>query len=196
MKIRKAKKTVFENEPTPERVRQASGIVDYFKTEGGRRTKRLGSILDYMLSKRQINEGQYAAGLRVSTEWYAGGFAPLGATDYARVQVDGGGDFDGTQHRIDNARKFGQAMRAIGVMGARAIRAMVLHEMSVMDYGRAYYGYSDRAAASSAAYAVLRDGLSSLEIHYAGGAKPHSGKIVSHMEEGAKPSNRPDMRGT
>jgi hypothetical protein len=186
--------TDFENAPTKERILQAAGVVDDFKTDTGRKTKRLGALLDYMSNKGQINANQYAAGQKAHAEWYAAGFAPIGAVDLSRVRVDGGGVFDATSYRMDNAKKFSDAMVAIGLMGARAFRAMVLHEMSACEYGQTHYGYKDRAAATSAAYAVLRDSLSGLDIHYTGGARSNMGKTVSHMAPGMRPTNRPEER--
>lgn len=191
----KTPKPVFENHPTKERLRQANGIADDFKTDSGRKIKRLGSILDHMLSNGQIHQGQYVAGLQAYHEWYAAGFSPLGAVDLAKVRVDGGSGFDGTQHRMDNAKKFSQAMVAIGLMAARVFRSMVIHEMTALNYGQTYYNHKDRASATSAAYAVLRDALSGLDIHYTGSARPSNAKTRSSMAAGARPLNRPEERG-
>jgi hypothetical protein len=182
-----------ENDPTKERVKRAQGIVDDFKTDTGRRVKRLNAILDHMQGHSMIDAHSYNAG-KLVFEIFNKSELSLGAVDLSAVRVDGGGDHDPMQRRIDNANKFGEIMRAIGLSHCRAFREMVLHEKPPHQFGFEYYGYKDRASASAVAYSVLKDALHAIDLHVTGGNRPHNAKTRSHMEEGARPTNRPDER--
>ena len=191
----KAYEPNHENDPTHERIKRAQGVVSDFKTDTGRRTKRLNAILDHMLSHGMIDRHQYAAGMEAYRQWDAAGFNSVGAMDLAKERVDGSSQFDSLQYHLDNAKKFGASMTAIGLTMARAFREMVLHEMAPHEYGFTYYGYKDRASASAVAYSMLKDTLTALDLAYTGGKRPHNAKTRSHMAPDAKPSNNPLARG-
>ncbi len=193
-KIPQSNAPQFENDPTPERMARAHGEVHEFKTDSNRRVKRLGSVLDHMLSRGIIDQPQHAAGQLAHKQWYMGGLSPVGAVDLSKIRVDGGGGNDMMGYRLDSVKAFGIAMQAIGQKASRAFREMALHEMSAADYGKKYYGYADRAVATGVAYSMLKDALQSLEIHYTGTTKKPITNIRSHMEPTAKPSNKPELR--
>lgn len=177
-------------------MRHAGGIAEGVKVKSDndtiRKTQRLNSILDYMLGKRQIDGFQHAAGKQAWEQWSVAEFSSLGSVDMAAIRVDGAAGGDALQRRIDSARKFGAAMVAIGLTSARAFGAMVLHEQLPVDYGREHYRLRDVASARSAAYAVLIDALSGLDIHYTGGKRPNNAKTRTHMAQGGKPRHMPE----
>ena len=180
-----------ENEPTPERIRQASGVQDEYNIGLGRKTKRLGSILDYMLGRGQIDGFQHAAGKQAWELWNVAEFSALGAVDASAVRVDGEAAGDGLQRRLDAARHFGAAMQAIGHTASHAYCSMVLHEIPPAEYGRTHCGTTIEKRAIDRAYDRLGGALRNLDMHFTGGKRPNNKKMRSGMAEGGKPAIRP-----
>lgn len=190
-----AETSEFENDPTPERLRQARDQVDGFKTDSGRMVKRVNSILDHMLSRGMIDGPLYQAGMAAYNHWYLGGLAPIGAVDLAKERVDGGGNGDPMQRRMDNALKHQIAMASLTGPHKRAFVVLVLNEIHVAVFGREYYGYRRVETASAVAYSMLRDALAGLVKHYSGShPRTDSPGILAHMDETTRPTNRPDIR--
>ncbi len=186
-------KTPFENNPTPERIRQAGEEKTTFKTDTGRQVFRLGSILDYMLGRGQIDGPMFVSGQTAYNQWRMAGFDPLGSVDLSKDRVDCSPAYS-QDRRAEMARKFGDAMRAIGPTAAMAFRSMVCREMTALAYGSVILGYKDRATATSKAYGQIITTLHGLEIHYTGGKyqrRPHSS---AYMAETDRPKIMPTIK--
>jgi hypothetical protein len=184
----------FENDPTSHRLNHAGETADSFKTDTGRKVRRLNSLLDFLLSRKSIDGHQYTAGQTAYQQWYHGGLSNARAVDLSQERVDGSPSAS-CDHRLENARKFQKALQALCLPHRRTFLKLICEEMSPHDYGRETYGYNDRAYAIAAAVASLKDTLNSLDDHYNGprylSPKP---TIRADMMHGARPENRPEMR--
>ena len=191
------RKTVstFENDPTPHRVAQSGDTGDTFKTDSGRRVRRLNSVLDLLLSKKSIDGRQYTAGQTAYHQWYIGGLSPPSAVDLSQERVDGSpGAF--SDRRLDNACKFQKAFKSLCMAHRHTFTMLVCHEQDLTTFGQDNYAYSDKASARAAAVASLRDTLNSLDDHYNGPRYLNPSPIRSQMAPDAKPANRPDARNS
>ena len=180
-------KTPFENNPTPERLRQAGDEKTTFKTDTGRQVFRLGSILDYMLGRGQIDGPMFVSGQTAYNQWRMAGFDPLGSVDLSKDRVDCSPNAYSQDRRAEMARKFGDAMRAIGPTAAKAFASMVCREMTALAYGRDILGYKDRATATNKAYSQIITALHGLEIHYTGGKYQRRPQSSAYMAETDRP---------
>ena len=186
--------TAFENDPTAHRLNHAGETADSFKTDTGRKVRRLNSLLDFLLSRKSIDGHQYTAGQTAYQQWYHGGLSNARAVDLSQERVDGSPSAS-VDHRLENARKFQKALQALCLPHRRTFLKLICEEQDLTTYGQETYAYADKASARAAAIASLRDTLNSLDDHYNGprylSPKP---TIRADMMHGARPENRPEMR--
>ena len=150
-----------DNTPTAERV--AKGDI-----------KRGSIVLDNfsrMHTKGQLDEDDFvnddlhAAGMRYQSDHHGAGLNPLGAIDYERPMVDGGGAQLVSESMMNRRDSFRQARAAMGEKYAKVVDAVVLEGRTMFEAGKAA-GVGKKEIALVVAKERLNYGLRLLAQHY------------------------------
>lgn len=158
-----------DNTPTPERIRQAGGVV---QTEDAVRVR---DNFERIYNRGQLDpdksvaDALYAAGLRYQSEYELSRLAgEIGSPDYSKPIVDGGGETrTPIGVRAQAARTaLRAALQAMGAQCAAVVDAVVLRGERLQDVGLATTGYRSEKMASAVAKERLNQGLRALAILY------------------------------
>ena len=156
-----------ENDATAERLVAAN---DNDQFEGARRL--FDTAFDVMAKRKQLDEDEgmndilFTAGRIYQQDHHAAGFAPLGAIDYARPMVDGGGGQLVSERAALAKDRFRTARRSVGNRYGAVVDAVVLEGKTLLDAGRAHCGYVGKDTATAAAKERLNAGLRVLAAVY------------------------------
>lgn len=142
-----------------------------------------GSVLDRLLSRRQIATAQYSAGVRFYGDWYAAGLASSGVIDPSKDVVDGGNSEPAQVRQAEAAGRWVRAVQAVGKIHSNVLINVLLIEMSLQAYGQRDRRYADPKDARLAATVSLRNALTELDHHYYG-----------QREDRPRHSHAPDYR--
>ncbi len=160
-KVSLPKISLGENDATTERLVAANDNVETI--DGVRRL--FDTAFDIMAKRKQLdddpgmNELLFTAGRLYQQDHHAAGFEPLGAIDYARPMVDGGGVQLVSERGAIAKDRFRAARRAVGSRYGAIVDAVVLDGKTLLDAGRAHCGYSGKDTATAAAKERLNAGL-------------------------------------
>lgn len=154
---------------TPERLEKAGDEVEDFITDTSRRTKRMmdKSVLDLLLSRSELTGAQYHAGMRYQHDFETA-YKGIAALDTTKEAVDGAQHLGHTDNQLDAMSRWHKATRAVTVTHAHALKAILIYEVPMVEYGRRCFNYRDEKDARLAAKVALVRALDQLDIHYHG----------------------------
>lgn len=131
-----------------------------------------GDQLGLMLSRRIVTLAQFGWGERLRRDWYLAGFAASGIVDLTRPVVDRTPDYEAAMVAADeHKRRFGLALRAVGMVHSMPLVDVVCGDVRLVDYGRRRCGYGGEKQAFAAAAAVTVAALNQLGGYYEGKRK-------------------------
>lgn len=155
-----------DNTPTPERLDKEG---DVRRTEDG--AVRIIDGFERMHARGQLddddfmNDNLHAAGLRYQSEHHCAGLNPLGAIDYERPMVDGGGAQVVSERMLAMRDSFRAARRALGDKYGPIVDAVVLEGKTLVEAGR-LFGYHSKDSAAASAKERLNTALRLLAQQY------------------------------
>lgn len=157
-----------DNNPTPERIKQAGDVVQTAETV------RVRDSFERLLVRGQIDEDRevagvlYAAGVRLQSDYQIAQLTGhYGSMDLSKPVVDGGADGATITERAQAARhNLRMARNAMGRRYAEVVEGVAVHGMTLLDAGRRYCGYRGVDAATTAAKERLNTGLRALACYY------------------------------
>ena len=148
-------------QPTAERLRHAND--NFARTATGGTRVDDTQVLRLQRAGRLTNV-QLAAAEQYHRDWYDAGLAPLGAIDYAKVQVDGSKPMTVGDRRMAAAERYNAATALLGRY-KRAIELVALLEHTVEYVGRDI-GFGNAPQARAVGMDRLEGGLDLLARHY------------------------------
>lgn len=148
-------------EPTAERLRHAND--NSVRTAAGGTRIDDTQVLRLQRAGRLTNV-QLAAAEHYFRDWYDAGLAPLGAIDYAKVQVDGSKPMSVSDRKMAASDRYNQATGLLGRY-RRAIELVVLLEHTIEHVGRDM-GFGNAPQARAVGMDRLEGGLDLLARHY------------------------------
>lgn len=154
-------KPVNDNTPTKERVAKGDISKSSIVLDNFSRMHTKGQLDEDDF----VNDDLHAAGLRYQSDHHGAGLNPLGAIDYERPMVDGGGAQLVSESMMNRRDAFRQARASMGEKYAKVVDAVVIDGMTLFEAGR-MAGVGKKAVALVTAKERLNFGLRLLAQHY------------------------------
>ncbi|NGO51632.1 hypothetical protein [Allomesorhizobium camelthorni] len=114
----------------------------------------------------ETNDALFAAGLRYAQDHHQAGLSPLGAVDYSRVVVDGGGQQNSADSRAVARDRYRAARELLGSRYGGVVEGVAVEGKSLGEVGAEITRYRDRGKAIAAAGERLNAGLRLLAVRY------------------------------